>query len=224
MQNNFCQLNVSQKRINIRGQNSVPQAALKPPQLSSLKLRECLIYQRTKYPFCNTDFLTDCSETFRRFLFLKMSLQNQEESMYSEDQLKLMQEVPAEMDFNTDVNFCNMETMVQADNLKNTSLTLPKPAAKTSPSPPNLGSTLCSLPSFSLDPSASTSPLNHPPSPAHPASNDVHHWPASRLSSIVQSNLSRRSNTVEQFRGFLKIMEIVAPTPEAEDEMFGDLR
>ena len=116
-----------------------------------------------------------------------MSVQNQEESMYSEDQLKLMQEVPAEMDFNTDVNFCNMETMVQADNLKNTSLTLPKPAAKTSPSPPNLGSTLCSLPSFSLDPSA------------HPASNDVHRWPASRLSSIgqFQSNLSRRSNTVD---------------------------
>ena len=154
MQNNFCQLNVSQKRINIRGQNSVPQAALKPPQLSSLKLRECLSYHRTKYPFCIKDLLTDCSETLRRFLFLKMSVQNQEESMYSEDQLKLMQEVPAEMDFNTDVNFCNMETMVQADNLKNTSLTLPKPAAKTSPSPPNLGSTLCSLPSLSLDPSA----------------------------------------------------------------------
>ena len=131
--------------------------------------------------------------------------------MYSEDQLKFMQEVPAEMDFNNDVNFCNMETMVQADNLKNTSLTLPKPAAKTSPSPPNLGSTLCSLPSLSFDPSA------------HPASYDVHHWPASRISSIgqFQSNLSRKSNTVEQF---LKIMEIVAPTPEAEDEMFSDLR
>ena len=56
MQNNLCQLNVSQKRINIRGQNSVPQAALKPPQLSSLKLRECLSYQRTKYPFCIKDF------------------------------------------------------------------------------------------------------------------------------------------------------------------------
>ena len=159
-------------------------------------------------------------------MFLKMSVQNQEESMYSEDQLKLMQEVPAEMDFNNDVNFCNMETMIQADNLTNTSLTLPKPAAKTSPSPPNLGSTLCSLPSLSLDPSASTSPIPHPPSLAHPASNDVHRWPVSRLSSIgqFQSNLSRRSNTVGQFRGFLKIIKIVAPTPEAEDEMFSDLR
>ena len=150
-------------------------AALKPHQLNSLKLRECLSFQRTKYPFCIKDFLTDCSETLRGFLFLKMSVQNQEESMYSEDQLKLMQEVPAEMDFNTDVNFCNMETMVQADKLKNTSLTLPKPAAKTSPSSPNLGSTLCSLPSLSLDPSASTSPIPHPPSLAHPASNDVHY-------------------------------------------------